>query len=64
MLICYKCGAETELASKSQKHIGQGFCKKCLANLKRKLARQYKDEAMKSCGLVKVRGALGGIYWE
>ena len=22
------------------------------------------DQAMKDCGLVKVRGALGGTYWE
>lgn len=27
-------------------------------------ARAFKDDAMRSCGLVKVRGALGGTYWE
>lgn len=27
-------------------------------------ARKAKDEAMRSLGLVKVRGALGGLYWE
>ena len=64
MLTCYKCGAETENASKSKNHVGEGFCLKCMKNLKRKIARQDKDEAMKACGLVKVRGALGGIYWE
>jgi len=26
--------------------------------------RREKDEAMKSLGLVKVKGALGGTYWE
>jgi len=26
--------------------------------------RKAKDQAMRDCGLVKVRGALGGIYWE
>ena len=27
-------------------------------------ARRGRDEAYRSCGLVKVRGALGGVYWE
>lgn len=36
-----------------------------LANRKkRNLARKERDEVMKSCGLVKVRGAEGGTYWE
>lgn len=26
--------------------------------------RQAKNEAMQSLGLVKVRGAQGGVYWE
>ena len=26
--------------------------------------RHERDAAMKSLGLVKVRGALGGVYWE
>ena len=26
--------------------------------------RKAKDQAMRDCGLIKVRGALGGIYWE
>ena len=28
------------------------------------LARQAKDQAMRDLGLVKVRGGLGGTYWE
>ena len=28
------------------------------------LARKAKEDAYRSCGLVKVRGALGGVYWE
>lgn len=28
------------------------------------ITRQTRDQAMRDCGLVKVRGALGGIYWE
>ncbi|MDQ1291959.1 MAG: hypothetical protein QG615_1769 [Nitrospirota bacterium] len=31
---------------------------------KRREARKARDEAYRSCGLVKVRGALGGTYWE
>jgi len=27
-------------------------------------ARQSRDNAMRGLGLVKVRGALGGVYWE
>lgn len=26
--------------------------------------RKAREQAMRDCGLVKVRGALGGIYWE
>lgn len=29
-----------------------------------KLRRQARDSAMRDCGLVKVRGAMGGAYWE
>lgn len=31
---------------------------------KRNLARKERDEVMRSCGLTKVKGALGGTYWE
>ena len=27
-------------------------------------SRKAKDDAMRSIGMVKVRGSLGGIYWE
>jgi len=63
-MVCYKCGDETTNASKSKSHAGEGFCKKCLGNLKRKISRKAMDEAADLCGLVKVRGALGGIYYE
>ena len=26
--------------------------------------RRERDQAMRDCGLVRVRGELGGIYWE
>lgn len=28
------------------------------------IARKARNEAYRSCGLIKVRGALGGTYWE
>jgi hypothetical protein len=64
MLICYKCKQETDLPSKSESHKGEGFCPKCLKNLKARTRRRDMDEAAAMCGLVKVRGALGGIYYE
>lgn len=33
-------------------------------NAKLKARRQAKEEALKSLGLKKVKGALGGVYWE
>lgn len=64
MKVCELCG--DEISTKD----GENLCGKCdEANTrsKRDRARQRrraKDEAMLSMGLVKVRGALGGIYWE
>ena len=29
-----------------------------------RIGRRGREEALRSCGLVKVRGALGGTYWE
>lgn len=34
------------------------------ARIKRNRVRRERESAMKDCGLVKVRGALGGTYWE
>ena len=33
-------------------------------NKRARVARREKDSALRSLGLVKVRGALGGVYWE
>lgn len=38
--------------------------KRAARNLKAKIARQGKAEAMRSVGLTRVRGAQGGTYWE
>jgi hypothetical protein len=32
--------------------------------VKARRQRKAREQAMKDCGLVKVRGALGGTYWE
>lgn len=42
-------------------------CADCNARRKTRQASQRKAEResiLRDCGLVKVRGALGGIYWE
>ena len=38
--------------------------KKLIAAEKRNFNRRARDQAMRDIGLVKVRGALGGTYWE
>lgn len=32
--------------------------------IERNARRRERDQAMRDCGLVKVRGNLGGTYWE
>lgn len=42
-------------------------CKECKARRRTKNAnnaKKWKHEAMLSCGLVRVKGALGGVYYE
>lgn len=33
-------------------------------NKAQRIARRSRDQAMRDLGMVKVRGALGGTYWE
>jgi hypothetical protein len=43
------------------------LCEHCRARRKTRRAnlnRRCREDALRSCGLVKVRGALGGVYWE
>lgn len=65
MKFCEVCG--DEISTKD----GENRCDECEGNLKRKRskearkqAREEREEALRSCGLVKVKGALGGTYWE
>ena len=39
-------------------------CARCERNERARDNRRGRDEAYRSCGLVKVRGSLGGTYWE
>ena len=45
-------------------HTQEDAQKELAKRKKRNQARKARDDAMRSCGLVKVKGALGGTYWE
>jgi hypothetical protein len=63
MKVCEVCGLEFGGLD------GDNVCSDCRAKsaAKRAKAKQRRrgiEAAYESCGLVKVRGALGGTYWE
>lgn len=64
MKVCEKCGEE--IGTKD----GENRCEPCeeaVSRAKRAKAsanRRARAEAMRSLGMVRVRGALGGTYWE
>lgn len=70
MKVCELCG--TEISTRD----GENRCQACesvqdevttkrLQKLKKaRIARRERDAVMRSIGLVKVRGAMGGTYWE
>jgi len=62
MKVCETCGEE--IATRD----GENQCEECerkaRVSKRRKAARQERDAVMRSLGLVKVKGAMGGIYWE
>jgi hypothetical protein len=68
---CETCGKEIE-REKYERAVALGktcrFCYNCLSHhverRKRSMARRNRDQAMRDLGLVKVKGALGGTYWE
>jgi len=39
-------------------------CTRCERNERARDNKRARDEAYLSCGLTRVRGALGGVYWE
>jgi len=65
MKVCKRCGEEIHTRD------GENFCGTCeegnRKSLSRKRAaqqRRERDAVLRSLGLSKVRGALGGTYWE
>jgi len=65
MKVCTNCGEEIGTND------GENLCRDCefgkrsaQAKAKRNAARKARESALRSCGLVKVRGAMGGTYWE
>lgn len=64
MKVCQTCGEEIYTRD------GDNRCRTCEEETSRKkkaearLKRKERDDVMRSLGLKKVRGALGGTYWE
>jgi len=60
MKVCSRCGIEIFTRD------GDNRCQSCEEKPARKARkrRSERDDVMRSLGLVKVRGAMGGTYWE
>ena len=60
MKVCNRCGKE--ITTKG----GDNTCRACKENPVRrvKATRKEREDMLRSCGLTKVKGALGGTYWE
>lgn len=63
MKVCERCGVE--IATRD----GENLCMECdegkrRKSAKRRAARKAREAVMRSLGLVKVKGAMGGTYWE
>ena len=59
MKVCNKCGEEIYTKD------GENQCNKCHGKKKKAaLRRKEREDILRSLGLVKVRGAMGGTYWE
>lgn len=54
--------AESRAASSDWQERVQGRAD--VKRLKARIARRERDQVYRDCGLVKVRGALGGTYYE
>jgi len=67
MKVCENCGIEIYTKD------GENLCNICeeaegdklkLRRQRAKMARRSYDQAMRDCGLTKVKGSMGGTYWE
>jgi uncharacterized Zn finger protein (UPF0148 family) len=62
--VCAICGEE--IGTKD----GENVCRTCEDNTskakraKARANRKARESVLRDCGLVKVRGAMGGTYWE
>lgn len=59
MLVNAECRAVNDVS-----FIDRGRARDEARRLKARISRREKDEAMRDLGMVKVRGSLGGTYWE
>ena len=63
MKVCERCGEEI-----GGKDGVDNLCEPCdkaaERNKRRRTRRREREAVLRSLGLVKVRGALGGTYWE
>jgi hypothetical protein len=61
MKVCKRCGVEIDTKD------GDNLCRACNDGKrprKKGLSKKGREETLRSLGLVKVKGALGGTYWE
>ena len=63
MKVCGRCGIEIDTRD------WENYCEACEAarqrrNRRARERRREREAVLRSLGLVKVKGALGGTYWE
>ena len=60
MKVCRKCGQEIMTVD------GENTCRVCKEKTKNARATQRRatDDVLRSLGLTKVKGVMGGVYWE
>lgn len=70
MKVCELCGEEISTRDGEnrcpgcEEDYGERSRKVKERNARRRQQRRERDEALRSVGLRKVRGAMGGVYWE
>lgn len=69
MKVCRTCGREIESACASCDYVRAVRAERKRQRQRRernrraRINRKVRESALRDCGLVKVRGALGGTYW-
>lgn len=65
MKVCKFCGIEISTRD------GENFCSECedlsaagVKRLSHKRIKKEREVVLESVGLIKVKGAMGGVYWE